>query len=343
MLSPRGGPGQGRFRRREHGAGVSDLQAPLAFAATPGFRAAMTDARPTAGVMQSLAPGIRRVLAPNPSPMTHWGTNTYVLGEGSVTVLDPGPAIRPHYNAILAGLAPGERVARVLVSHPHLDHSPLARPLAEASGARVHAFGPPEAGRSDVMADLAARGLAAGGEGVDHDFSPDVHLENGERLDIGNGVSLETIWTPGHFAGHLSFSLDDTIFTGDHVMGWASTLISPPDGDLTAFLASCHRLADRRARVFLPGHGAPITDPAARLDWLIAHRKAREAAILAALGQGPATPDALTRAIYTDTPHALLPAATRNVFAHLIDLTGRDITRAYPELTANATFERIGT
>ncbi|GGD29147.1 MBL fold metallo-hydrolase [Sinisalibacter lacisalsi] len=302
----------------------------------------MKDARPTPGVIQPLAPGIRLLLAPNPSPMTHWGTNTYVLGEGAVTVLDPGPAIRAHYDAILAGLAPGERVARVLVSHAHLDHSPLARPLAEATGARVQAFGPPEAGRSPVMADLAARGLAAGGEGVEHGFTPDVQLEDGETLDIGNGRRLETIWTPGHFAGHLSFALDEVIFTGDHVMGWASTLISPPDGDLTAFLASCHRLAARRARLFLPGHGAPVTDPAARLDWLVAHRKSREAEILAALAKGPATPDGLARAIYADTPAALLPAAARNVFAHLIDLTTREITRPRPKLAADASFERIG-
>jgi len=318
------------------------MQAPLAFAAAPGFRAAMDDARPTPGVMQALAPGIRRLLAPNPSPMTHWGTNTYILGEGAVTVLDPGPTIRAHYDAILAGLAPGERVSRVLVSHAHLDHSPLARPLSEATGAPVFGFGPPEAGRSPVMAELAARGLAAGGEGVDRDFAPDIRLEDRERLDIGNGASLEALWTPGHFAGHLSFALDDTIFTGDHVMGWASTLISPPDGDLTAFLASCRKLAARQAGAFLPGHGAPVTDPAARLDWLVAHRKTREAEILAALAQGPATPQALARAIYTDTSAALLPAAGRNVFAHLIDLTGRDITRAHPQLAADAHFERIG-
>ncbi|SMH58127.1 Glyoxylase, beta-lactamase superfamily II [Maritimibacter sp. HL-12] len=319
------------------------MQAPLAFAAAPGFRAAMTDARPTPGVMQTLAPGIRRLLAPNPSPMTHWGTNTHILGEGAVTVLDPGPAIRAHYAAILAGLAPGERVARVLVSHPHLDHSPLARPLAEASDARVSGFGPPEAGRSAVMTDLAARGLASGGEGVDHGFAPDQRIEDGERIEIGNGATLEAVWTPGHFAGHLSFALGDVVFTGDHVMGWASTLISPPDGDLTAFLASCHRLAARKARLFLPAHGAPVTDPAARLDWLLAHRRNREAEILAALAQGPATPEALARAIYTDTPAALLPAAARNVFAHLIDLTTRDITRASPQIAADATFERIGT
>lgn len=292
--------------------------------------------------MDRLAPGIRRVLAPNPSPMTHWGTNTFVLGEGDVTVLDPGPAERAHFEAIRAGLAPGERVARVLVSHAHVDHSPLAHPLAEAAGARVFAFGPATAGRSAVMAELAARGLAAGGEGVDRDFAPDVRLEDGETLDIGNGQSLEAIWTPGHFAGHLSFALGDTVFTGDHVMGWASTLISPPDGDLTAFLASCARLAARRDRLYLPAHGAPVRDPAARLDWLVAHRATREAEILAALAAGRATPAGLARAIYTDTPPALLPAAERNVFAHLIDLAGRGIVRARPRLAANAQYERIG-
>jgi len=302
----------------------------------------MTDERPSPGVLEPVAPGIRRILAPNPSPMTHWGTNTFVLGDGDVTVLDPGPADRRHFEAILAGLVPGERIARLLVSHSHLDHSPLARPLAEATGARVHAFGDATAGRSALMADLAARGLTAGGEGVDRAFCPDIWLEDGEEIDIGNGQILETIWTPGHYANHLCFALGDTVFTGDHVMGWASTLISPPDGDLTAFLSSCTKLRTRAARVFLPAHGAAVPDPQARLAWLMAHRAEREREILAALARSPATPAALARQIYTGTPRALLPAAERNVFAHLVDLSLREIVHAQPELAADAVFERIG-
>ena len=295
------------------------------------------DDRPDAGVMQKLEPGVRRILAPNPSPMTYWGTNTFVLGEGEVAVLDPGPPIRAHLEAILAGLGPGERVAQILVSHAHLDHSPLARPLAEATGAPVLGFGAATAGRAPVMAELAARGLTAGGEGLDEGFVPDVALADGESLSVG-GLTLEAIHTPGHFAGHLSFALGDAIFTGDHVMGWASTLISPPDGDIAAFMASCAKLAARRARLFYPAHGAPVPDPAARLGWLVAHRRAREAEILAALAPGPATVAALARQIYTDTPPALQRMAERNVFAHLVDLTSRGRARATPELAIDATF-----
>jgi glyoxylase-like metal-dependent hydrolase (beta-lactamase superfamily II) len=301
----------------------------------------MTDTPPRPGQIATLGPAVRRLIAANPGPMTHWGTNTHILGTGAVTVLDPGPADPAHLRAILAGLAPGERVARILVSHAHLDHSPLARPLAEATGAPVFAFGDATAGRSQVMQELAARGLSGGGEGVDSGFAPDERLADGEQLDLGGGGRLEALRTPGHMAGHLSFALGDAVFTGDHVMGWASTLISPPDGDLTAFLASCARLRARADRVFYPAHGAPVRDPAARLDWLVAHRGEREAQILAALGNRPATIPALTAAIYTDTPPALLPAARRNVFAHLVDLSVRDMVRPTPALSPEARFERI--
>jgi glyoxylase-like metal-dependent hydrolase (beta-lactamase superfamily II) len=192
------------------------------------------------------------------------------------------------------------------------------------------------------MQALAAQGLAGGGEGVDRAFSPDVDLEDGEPLDLGDGREIVALWTPGHFSSHLCFALDDVVFTGDHVMGWASTLISPPDGDLTAFLASCAKLAERGDRVFLPAHGDAVTDPAARLGWLVDHRRARERQILAALTPGPAYIPALVRAIYTDTDPRLLPAAERNVFAHLIDLECRGILRALPALAPNARFERIG-
>jgi len=296
----------------------------------------MKDA-PPAGAMQQLEPGIRRILAPNPSPMTYWGTNTYVVGEGRVAVIDPGPADPGHLRAILEGLSPGEVVSHILVTHAHLDHSPLARPLAEATGAPVLAYGDALAGRSRVMADLVADGLTSGGEGVDAGFAPDETLADGDTLS-GDGWNLEALWTPGHFANHLCFALADAVFTADHVMGWASSLVSPPDGDLTAFMASCRKLAAREDRIYYPGHGAPVTDPAQRIDWLITHRLTREAQILAALKAGHGTVTSLTEEIYTDTPPALIPAARRNVFAHLIDLTTRRITRAEPVLSEAANF-----
>ena len=297
----------------------------------------MMKGAPPVGVLEPLEPGIRRILAPNPSPMTYWGTNTYVVGEGRVAVIDPGPADPAHMQAILDGLAPGEEVSHILVTHAHLDHSPLARPLAEATGAPVLAYGDALAGRSEVMAKLVAGGLTSGGEGVDAAFRPDETLVNGEVIH-GNGWTLDTLWTPGHFANHLCFALGDAVFTADHVMGWASSLVSPPDGDLTAFMASCHTLAARADRIYYPGHGAPVIDPAARIDWLITHRLGRETQILAALAAGPGTVTSLTEAIYTDTPASLIPAARRNVFAHLINLTTREKTRAEPTLSEAADF-----
>lgn len=302
----------------------------------------MSESPPPAGVMQKCEPGIRRILAPNPSPMTYWGTNTFVIGEGRVAVIDPGPALRDHFEAILAGLDRGEEISHILVTHAHLDHSPLARPLAEATCAPVLAYGDALAGRSAVMADLVARGLSSGGEGVDRDFAPDTRLGDGDVLDAGRW-KIGALWTPGHFANHLSFTFEDAVFTGDHVMGWASSLVSPPDGDLTAFMTSCDRLAARDDRIYYPAHGGAVDDPKARIAWLIAHRREREAQILSALAGGPprSIPD-LTAQIYTDTPRALFPAAERNVFAHLIDLTQRDFVRPHPRLEATARFERIG-
>ncbi len=292
---------------------------------------------PVPGAVTELEPGIRRILAPNPSPMTQRGTNTYLVGEGDVAVIDPGPALPAHARAILEALAPGERVAAILVTHSHLDHSPLARLLAQATGAPVLAFGDSRAGRSPVMRHLARDGLSAGGEGVDTAFDPDETLADGARIDIG-ALAIEALWTPGHFGNHLCFGLGDAVFTGDHVMGWASSLVSPPDGDLGDFMASTARLASRADRIFYPGHGAPVDAPADRLRWLLDHRRGREAEILAHLAAGPRGIKALTRAIYTDIPGALIQAAERNVFAHLIDLHAKGRVAAEPRLAVNAMF-----
>lgn len=286
---------------------------------------------PVPGRAERLAPGLRRVLAPNPSPMTFRGTNSYILGEGRVAVIDPGPAIPTHLEALLAALSPGETVSHILVTHSHLDHSPLARPLAEATGAPVLAFGDSAAGR---RADLAALAGLGGGEGIDPGFAPDRTLCDGDTVE-GDGWQVTALHTPGHMGNHLCFAWADALFTGDHVMGWASSMVSPPDGDLGAFMASLDRLAARPEQVLYPAHGAPVADGPARIAELRAHRRARETQILAALGNGPATPEELARAIYTDTPAALLPAATRNVLAHLIDLN--DQLRAAPRGTMGVT------
>jgi glyoxylase-like metal-dependent hydrolase (beta-lactamase superfamily II) len=292
---------------------------------------------PQIGVAEPLEEGLRRVVAPNPSPMTWRGTNTYLLGTRGLAVIDPGPASEAHLEAILGALGPGQHISHILVTHTHLDHSPLARPLAEATGAPVLAFGGPHAGRSTVMRDLASAGEIGGGEGVDLDFAPDVVLEDGARIE-GEEWVLEALHTPGHIGNHLSFAWGETCFVGDHVMSWASSLVSPPDGDLTDFMASCTRLRTRPWRIFHAGHGAPVTDPAARLDWLMQHRRARELAIRETLAQAPANARAVAAAVYTDTPPALLGAATRNVLAHLIDLYGKSEVEPLGDLTADVSF-----
>lgn len=298
--------------------------------ATPEFN-------PPVGVADAVGPNIRRILAPNPSPMTFRGTNTYLVGERQIAVIDPGPDDAEHRAAIMAAIRPDQQVTHILVTHAHLDHSPLAARLARETGASIYAYGAADAGRSAIMQQLADTGLVGGGEGVDAGFVPDVGLDDGAVVE-GEGWQLTAHWTPGHFGNHLSFSMGDAIFTGDLVMGWASSLVSPPDGDLTDFMASCHRLRALDATIFHAGHGAPITDPQERLDWLIGHRMSRETAIVEKLRHGPADAKTLAHTIYTDTPATLLPAATRNVLAHLIDLYGKNRVETQNELTANAIF-----
>ncbi|WP_233192814.1 MBL fold metallo-hydrolase [Acidimangrovimonas sediminis] len=294
---------------------------------------------PRPGVVEQLAPGIRRVLAPNPSAMTFRGTNSYLVGTGTVAVIDPGPALPAHRDALLAALAPGERISHILVTHSHVDHSPLAPELSRLTGAPVLAFGDSRTGMSPAMRHLAAEGGLGGGEGIDAAFAPDVTLADDETIS-GSDWELRAIWTPGHLSNHLSFAMGDAVFTGDVVMGWASSLISPPEGDLGAYMTSLARLRTLGARRLHPGHGAPVDDPDARLSALIAHRLGREAEILAALSAGPATIEALTRAIYTDVPTALLPAAARNVFAHIVDLIERNEIEAKGTPLVTAQFRR---
>lgn len=264
-------------------------------------------------------PRLRTVLAPNATPLTYRGTNTYILGSGHVAIIDPGPDIPAHLTAILAALAPDERVSHILVTHPHRDHSALAPALSAATGAPISAFGTATDGRSPRMQDLAAAGLASGGDGLDHIFLPDQRLQDGDIL-IGPDWQITALHTPGHLGSHLCYSAGNWLFSGDHVMGWSSSVISPPDGDMRAYMAALHRLDRPDWALFLPGHGDPIHRPQHRVRALITHRQQREAQILAALSQGAATADSLTQTLYRDLSPPLLPAARQNVLAHLIDL-----------------------
>lgn len=258
---------------------------------------------------------LQTILAPNPSPLTGPGTNTFLLGRDEIAVIDPGPRIDSHIQAILA--AGAGRISRILVTHAHLDHSAGATALAAATGAPVLAFGDADAGRSPLMQSLAD--TAGGGEGRDTAFRLDQVLRDGDLIE-GADWSLTALHTPGHMGNHLSFLWGDQLFCGDVILGWSSTLISPPDGDLLDYFRSLDRIESLRPVRLLPAHGAPVETPAARIAELRAHRRDRTAQIMSALREGPANAGDLARKIY-EVPTPLQPAATRNVLAHLIALT----------------------
>ncbi|MDO5704788.1 MAG: MBL fold metallo-hydrolase [Paracoccus sp. (in: a-proteobacteria)] len=263
---------------------------------------------------------LRVLLAANPSPLTGPGTNTFLLGRRRVAVIDPGPDLPDHRQAILDAVAKdGGRISHIFVTHAHLDHSGGVPALAAATGAPVLAFGPALAGRSAAMQHLSGLGQLGGGEGLDAGFVPDQVLADGAVTE-DQEWRLTALHTPGHFGNHLCFQWGDTIFCGDLVLGWASTLISPPDGDLTDFMRSLARLQTARPARLYPAHGAPVDDPTARIAELAAHRRERSAQIIAALRHSPADAATLAARIYDVPPH-LMRAAARNVLAHLIALS----------------------
>ncbi|MEI4470847.1 MBL fold metallo-hydrolase [Frigidibacter sp. MR17.24] len=298
---------------------------------------------PSAPPVGWIGPGLRRVLAPNPSPMTGPGTNTYLLGpgDGAVAVIDPGPDDAAHLAAILGALGPGERIVHILVTHSHRDHSGLAAALSAATGAEVLGFGPDTAGRSPAMARLAAAGPIGGGEGLHPGYRPDRRLADGEAVEVAGAV-LRALHTPGHLGNHLCFLWQDRCFTGDLVLGWTSSLISPPDGDLDDYLASLARLAGTGVRVGLAGHGADIPDLGPRIAALAAHRRRRDDEIRAALAERPATAPDLVARVYAGLAPELATAAARNVLSHLISLESRGLAACTGPLSATAVFALTG-
>lgn len=284
--------------------------------------------------VKRIKPGLRHVLAPNASPMTEAGTNSYLIGQGQVALIDPGPDDDQHLAAIAAALDGDELISHIIVTHTHLDHSALAHRAAERFNAPIYAFGPSGTGRSETMDKLAGIG---GGEGLDLNFAPDILIDDGETI-TGGDWSIKAHWTPGHISNHLCLEWQDDLFTGDLVMGWASSLVSPPDGDLSEFMKSLERLMALTHNCYFPGHGAPVTQTAERLKWLWDHRKSRETEILAVLGTGPADLGELTAKIYANIPDRMHPAAARNVLAHLIDLIGKNRVTANPDLSISASF-----
>lgn len=284
---------------------------------------------PGTGAVERPAPGVRAVTAPNPGPMTHTGTRSYLVGSGEVALIDPGPDDARHREAIARALEPGERVAAVLVTHAHRDHSEGAAAMGGFLDAPVLAHGDPVGARDPEVARRAMALGIGGGEGLDLAFTPDRRIAAGEVIS-GPGWRLSAVATPGHTADHLGFAFPEgaVFFSGDIVMGWSTTVISPPDGDLAAYRASLGRLRERAEGVFLPGHGDPVTRPARLIGHMLAHRVAREAQILGALAEGPAGVGALVETMYRGIDPRLRGAAARNVLAHLIDLEGRGMVQA---------------
>lgn len=267
------------------------------------------------GVVQQVSPLIRRIVARNPGPFTFHGTGTYIVGHGEVAVIDPGPELGEHLDAILAATA-GERITHIFITHAHMDHTPLARPLAELTGARVHAGAEP---------CIPSEGEVRMEAGDDLEFRADVALEDGDTF-TGPGWTLEAVHTPGHTSSHYAYRLveEHALFPGDCVMGWSTTVISPPDGDMADYMMSLRRLRALEPTTLWPTHGPPVTAPRPFLDAYIAHRLERERQILAELSiRGPSTIRSLVPVLYAGVERRLHPAAAHSMLAHMLDLVAR--------------------
>jgi glyoxylase-like metal-dependent hydrolase (beta-lactamase superfamily II) len=262
------------------------------------------------GAPQQVTPLIRRVIANNPGPFTYKGTGVYIIGHGDVAVIDPGPEMAPHFDALKATLK-DERVTHVLVTHSHMDHSPLAHALAELHGAKVYAGGPV------IPTDCEVR-LEAGD---DLRFKPDVKIKDGEVFE-GPGWTIEAIATPGHTSNHFAYALkeENALFSGDHIMGWSTTVISPPDGDMGDYLSSLQKVLNRDFSSIWPTHGPPVLDPKPFVQAYIDHRREREAQIMSALSQGATRIPDMVSIIYANVDKKLHPAACHSVLAHMVHL-----------------------
>ena len=263
------------------------------------------------GEPQQVSPLIRRVVAANPGPFTYRGTGVYIVGRGEVAVIDPGPSQEGHHDILLKALA-GERVTHIFVTHGHMDHSPAARPLAAATGAVIYACGEPvKPTDSEVRMEA----------GDDLSFRPDIAIEDGQVF-TGPGWTIEAVATPGHTSHHMAYALreENALFPGDHIMGWSTTVISPPDGDMSAYLDSLYKVRDRDFDVLWPTHGPPVRDVRPFIDAYIAHRLEREEQIRAQLRAGRARIKDMVPIMYANVDARLHPAACHSVLAHMLRL-----------------------
>jgi glyoxylase-like metal-dependent hydrolase (beta-lactamase superfamily II) len=272
------------------------------------------------GVIDHVAPGVRRILVDNPGPFTFKGTMSYIVGRGRVAIIDPGP-IDARHTAALIDAVRGETVTHIFITHTHRDHSPGAAALKEMTGAPTVGEGPHRASRPLFTGEIER--LDAGG---DIDFVPDRRIADGDTI-VGDGWAIEAIATPGHTANHMAFALGgtDMLFCGDHVMGWSTSIVAPPDGSMRDYMASLDRLAARGETVYLPGHGDVIRNAPDFVARYIAHRRGRETSILHRLDKGESDIPGLVRAIYIGLDPRLSGAAALSTLAHLEDLTARGL------------------
>jgi glyoxylase-like metal-dependent hydrolase (beta-lactamase superfamily II) len=288
---------------------------------------------PAYGSAVPVAENVLRVTVNNPGPFTFHGTNSYVVGTDTLAVIDPGPEDSAHFETLIATIA-GRPVSHIFVSHTHRDHSPLAARLKRATGALVVAEGPYRPARA-----LSIGGLNPLAASNDTDFTPDLHLSDDQVVE-GDGWAIRGVFTPGHAANHLTFALERTgiLFSADHVMAWATSIVAPPDGSMSDYMASLHKLLARDDRIYFPGHGGPVRKPLPFLRGLKAHRKMRERAILERLRAGDRTIPEMVAAIYRDTNPALHGAAGLSVLAHLEDLAARGDAVAEGDVAIDGAF-----
>jgi glyoxylase-like metal-dependent hydrolase (beta-lactamase superfamily II) len=288
------------------------------------------------GAVDEVRPGVRRVLCNNPSPFTFTGTVSYIVGRGKVAIIDPGPANEAHA-AVLLDAVRNETVTHILVTHTHRDHSPNTARIKAATGAIVYAEGPHRASRPRYESEKITSE-----SGADRDFEPDIRLRDGEVIE-GTGWTLQAVATPGHTANHLAFAWPDRkiSFVGDHVMGWSTSIVAPPDGSMIDYMASLERLAARTEDLYFSGHGPEIPEAPRYVRFLIRHRLAREASILHRLAKGEADIPTMVRAIYIGIDPRLMGAAGYSVLAHLEDLVGRGMVATDGDPVIGGTY-RLG-
>jgi glyoxylase-like metal-dependent hydrolase (beta-lactamase superfamily II) len=272
---------------------------------------------PRYGAAVQVSPLVRRVIANNPSKYTYLGTGTYIVGHADVAVIDPGPLLDEHRDALAAALD-GARVRAILITHCHSDHSPLAAWLRAETGAPTIAFGPHGSVETDEVID---DGVTVE-ETTDTDFEPDVRVDDSQVAAMGAGWTMRAVHTPGHTSNHTCYALEEerALFTGDHVMGWSTTVVSPPDGDMRAYIDSLRKVMARNDASLWPTHGAPVVAPRPFLESFLDHRLEREAQVLAAVRAGVADIEAMVEKMYADVREELHKAAARSVLSHLIKL-----------------------